>query len=68
MNLINFPQRSNQHIILKYMGSKKEYLPRSTPFSPFCLENAALSGIYCMKGELKNDRGMWWEGPIYSIK
>lgn len=31
MNLINFPQRSNQHIILKYMGNKKEHLPRSYP-------------------------------------
>lgn len=29
MNLINFPQRSNQHIILKYMGNKSEHLPRS---------------------------------------
>lgn len=31
MNLINFPQRSNQHIILKYMGSQNEHLPRSYP-------------------------------------
>lgn len=31
MNLINFPQRSNQHIILKYKGSKNEHLPRSYP-------------------------------------
>ena len=31
VNLINFPQRSNQHIILKYMGNKNEHLPRSYP-------------------------------------
>lgn len=69
MNLINFPQRSNQHIVLKYMGNKSEHLPRSYPsHSPFCLANAASLEIYGMHAGLKDDRGMRWEGPIYSIK
>lgn len=31
MHLISFPQRSNQHIITKYIGSQNEHLPRSYP-------------------------------------
>lgn len=71
MNLINFPQKSNLHIYLKYLGNQNEYLSRLTVSfsSSFFVWQMPLSleSIAC-KAQLKNDRGMWSEGPIYSIK